>query len=46
VIPLLDECVFHGRDNCTCPAWLVVLGCMDRELEQRLEDEENAEKAK
>lgn len=35
----LDWCMKHGyeTERCDCPAWLIVMGCMDMLIEQRLE---------
>lgn len=38
-VPNMDLCGQHGNQACECPAHLIVLGCMDRELESALEIE-------
>lgn len=35
----LDHCSIHGDQPCDCPAYLVALGCMDAEIEVRLEQD-------
>jgi hypothetical protein len=35
-IPRLDWCNRHGYEPCGCPAHLIVLGCMDMEMEAAL----------
>jgi hypothetical protein len=32
----LDWCQFHGYENCTCPAWIVTMGCQDIAMERLL----------
>ena len=36
VYPRLDWCEKHGQAECTCPAWLVTMGCMDLWWENEL----------
>ncbi len=35
--PRLDWCMKHHYEPCECPAWLIVMGCMDAEIEEGLE---------
>ena len=36
----LDTCAIHSKEQCSCLAYLIVLGCRDLEMEEELEKEE------
>jgi hypothetical protein len=36
----LDTCAIHGKGQCSCLAYLIVLGCRDLEIEEELEKKE------
>jgi hypothetical protein len=38
-IPKLDWCMYHEDGECDCRAYLVVLGCIDLEMEGAIEEE-------